>query len=243
MKYLSNHKMLWVLALVFTVFYSCSDDNDTVSSMVDFEDLPISENSHYGGTAPTVIQTGTSQALGGVSFNYNYTTSTYGDYWGGCTYSNMHDATTAGYTNQFSVADGDNGNNTFLLAFDGGNVISFLSDEARIVHSMKLCLNTFAALAIKNGSSDFSEPFAAGDYFVLNVTGVYADERASDTVKIYLADYRDGKTDILNKWTSYSDFALLGAVKGLKFDFESTDIGQWGINTPKYCCIDDIVYE
>ena len=64
------------------------------------------------------------------------------------------------------------------------------------------------------------------------------------TVEFYLADFRfsDNSQDyIVDTWTSV-DISSLGAVNQLTFKFESSDNGTFGMNTPAYVCIDDIVY-
>ncbi|MFV0506491.1 MAG: DUF4465 domain-containing protein [Bacteroidales bacterium] len=247
MKQLPNIKHLWALTLVCTAFFACSpnekDDPEVLPSIADFEDLALKENSNYEGKDSVLLFASEKNQHGGISFQYNYTPYGDGGYSGGITYSNKHDTTTPGHLNKYSVADGNNGNNVFLLMYDNEQKINFLSEEPRTVQSAKLCLNTYAAIAIKEGSQ-FSEKFTDGDYFCLKVSGVYADEKQkSDTIRIYLADYRNGKTDILTKWTKYTDFSQLGKVKALQFDFDSTEKSEWGISTPKYVCIDEIVYQ
>ena len=58
-----------------------------------------------------------------------------------------------------------------------------------------------------------------------------------------LADFRfsdDGLDSILEEWV-FLDLSGLGAVRELHFGFESSDVGVFGINTPTYFAIDDLV--
>jgi hypothetical protein len=42
----------------------------------------------------------------------------------------------------------------------------------------------------------------------------------------------------VNTW-EWLDLKSLGVVAALNFSMESTDMGDWGINTPAYFCLDD----
>lgn len=55
-----------------------------------------------------------------------------------------------------------------------------------------------------------------------------------------LADYREGRPEVpaLKEWT-YWQIGQDG-VKTVKFNFEGSDSGPYGLNTPAYVCIDDI---
>jgi hypothetical protein len=62
-------------------------------------------------------------------------------------------------------------------------------------------------------------------------------------VEFYLADYRfaDNRDDyILDTW-QYVDLTSLGMIKSLEFTLSSSDIGEWGMNTPAYFAIDTLV--
>ena len=56
-----------------------------------------------------------------------------------------------------------------------------------------------------------------------------------------LADYRSGHTKVtpVDKWTYWS--LGVDGVASVKFNFTGSDIGSYGLNTPAYFCIDDIV--
>jgi hypothetical protein len=100
--------------------------------------------------------------------------------------------------------------------------------------------NTYAALSIKNGD-DYASKFTENDWFKVVITGFDGKGDITGEKEFYLADFRDGKSYICDKWTSVN-LESLGKVNKLEFTFDSTDKGQLGINTPQYVCIDDIVY-
>ena len=58
-------------------------------------------------------------------------------------------------------------------------------------------------------------------------------------IDFYLADYRNGKTDILKEWMRI-DLGSLREANYLVFSMDSSDKGDWGINTPTYFCADAI---
>ena len=76
------------------------------------------------------------------------------------------------------------------------------------------------------------------------IVGKDAQSNVTDTVIFYLADYRftDSQNDyIVNTWETV-DLTALGAVQFLEFTLESSDEGQWGINTPAYFALDNLTY-
>jgi hypothetical protein len=62
------------------------------------------------------------------------------------------------------------------------------------------------------------------------------------SVDYYLADFRDGKSFIEESW-AWVDLTSLGRyVYRVEISFSGTDVGEYGLNTPTYCAIDDIIY-
>ena len=60
-------------------------------------------------------------------------------------------------------------------------------------------------------------------------------------MEYYLADFRDGKSFVLDNWSKV-DVSILGDVDKLQFEFASSDTGDYGVNTPTYVCIDNIEF-
>ena len=77
---------------------------------------------------------------------------------------------------------------------------------------------------------------AAFAHLTFNVFGVLNGEEVS-SVAVDLANYTESSTTLLDTWTMV-DLKPLGEVSSIYFTFESTDSGQWGINTPTYVAID-----
>jgi len=98
-------------------------------------------------------------------------------------------------------------------------------------------LNSYAYYSILNGDG-FARAFTNGDKFTLTVHGVAADD-SEKTVALELASYTNGDLTINRGW-KYVDLTSLGAVNELYFTLESTDSGDYGMNTPGYFCLDKL---
>ncbi|MCK4822507.1 DUF4465 domain-containing protein, partial [bacterium] len=62
-------------------------------------------------------------------------------------------------------------------------------------------------------------------------------------IDFYLADYRftDNSLDYIVKGWTWLDLSGFGNdVIGLQFALSSSDVGQWGMNTPAYFALDDV---
>jgi hypothetical protein len=83
------------------------------------------------------------------------------------------------------------------------------------------------------------------DWFLLTIRGKDVEESATGTIDFYLADYRfaDNSQDYIVKTWDYVDLSSLGEVKSLEFSLSSSDVGEWGMNTPAYFALDTIIPE
>lgn len=209
----------------------------------DFEDLALTNESYWNGSDLTGGFTS-----GAAQFNNAYNPSWYS--WSGWAYSNVSDNETAGYTNQYSAITGA-GFDT--LASDGKNYgVAYTPDAVKftdgISHQVKglyVTNSTYATLSMEQGD-DYAKKFGGddgndADYFKLNIWGLL-NGSATDTIEFYLADFRfdDNTNDYIVKTWQWVDLAELGKIDSLFFGLESSDMGDWGINTPTYFNIDNI---
>ena len=60
-------------------------------------------------------------------------------------------------------------------------------------------------------------------------------------LEFYFCDYRNASNpvELVTTWRSW-DLSALGKVNKIKIDFEGSDTGDWGLNTPAYLCIDNV---
>jgi hypothetical protein len=78
-----------------------------------------------------------------------------------------------------------------------------------------------------------------GDYFKVIFHGLNAEEEETGTVEYRLAEYKAGRLEQSRDW-QWVDLSSLGRIKRLSMTFESTDVGQWGMNTSTYYCLDKL---
>jgi hypothetical protein len=95
--------------------------------------------------------------------------------------------------------------------------------------------------AMVNGTN-WSKKFGTGDYLKLLIYGVTDSGTVTKPVEAMLADYTTGNAIMLKEWT-YVNLENLGTVKSIFFQMESSDSGEWGMNTPAYFAIDRPVIE
>ena len=221
---------------------------------VDFENLTLDADTCYIG-----IDGAGEFNSGGVTFgnSYQYVENGPDSYftWGGFAYSNKTDNTTAGHGNQFSAYPGIGANASDIYAiYYNSDTLFFPGTSADLV-SVELTNTTYAYLSMKHG--DFAAKIfgsvnnAAGDpdgtngedYFFVRIYGHDANDLLTDSVDFYLADYRVATDQkMIDVWTNV-DLSALTGVSYLTFGFHSSDVGNWGINTPTYFAMDNLVYK
>jgi hypothetical protein len=197
---------------------------------------------------------------GGNSFNNNYAVDpTYGPFWSGWAISSVtnHD-TPSGFMNQYAsiVGGGSGGSATFAVAFENPDPNSPLIADSSFVNlaaganlvSVDVTNTAYAYSIMKFGDPNFfARQFRAGDYFRLTITGydsLGGQGNSVGDVDVYLADYRDGKTSILNTWKTIDLTGLAGS-ESLRFSLVSTDFDptnpSFGFNTPASFAIDNLI--
>lgn len=221
-----------VITLLAAAMSSCDNGQSADDVQIsDFEDVTLNDG----------ILNNTTFVSGGIQY-LNSFDATY-QYWEGFAASSRTDVTTATYENQYSPITGEAYKGTrFGVLYQGLSAATLRSLEHPSVQfeSLYITNGTYPYLTMLNGN-DYSKKFAEGDWFKLSITGLDADSIATGTVEVYLADFRDGKSEIINTWRMV-DLSSIGACRSLSFSFDSTDKGEWGINTPTYAIIDNVSY-
>jgi len=172
------------------------------------------------------------------------------DAWEGWAISTTTDTLTPGFTNQYSAiaGGGAEGSDTYAVTFASGPSIIQLQETAAgsMVEGMYITNSTYAYYSMLDGDA-FAKKFGGEtgedpDFFRLTIKKYLDGQLSTDSVDFYLADYRfeDNNQDyIVDEWT-FVDLSTLGPVDSLQFTLSSTDVGQFGINTPTYFCVDNI---
>ncbi len=227
-------KKIISLSLIMICYYALHAQTYPVT--FDNLNLPIQENVWRG-----------KDQKGGFSSNGFVFRNTYDagwDYWTGASYCNIKDDTSEGFTNQFASYALGGINKTEQYATLTGNAWIILEKPAKI-NGMFISNSTYTALSIKNGDA-FAKKFGGvdgndKDYFKLKAFGMYNGIKV-DSAEMMLADYTasdNAKDYILKDW-SWLDLSQWPIIDSIGFDYESSDTGKYGINTPKYFCVDDI---
>ena len=216
----------------------------SAQTTVDFEDFGLSPGESINDASPD----------GGFSSGNIFLPNSYDPeffFWSGWAISATTDVTTPGFLNDLSAntGGGHNGSATYAVSYAAFGSTMRLTGPAMggQVAGMYVTNGTYATLSMKDGDS-FAKKFGGEtgddpDFFLLTVKGYEGGELKDQSVDFYLADYRfeDNSQDyIVEDWT-WLDLTSLGNVDSLSFELTSSDVGQFGMNTPAYFCVDDVL--
>ncbi|MEN8226608.1 MAG: DUF4465 domain-containing protein [Bacteroidota bacterium] len=207
----------------------------------DFDDLTLAPESYWNGSD------GTGSFVSGKAWYHNaYNPDWFS--WSGWAYSNIADNKTPGWGNQYSAITGEGFNHSanYSVGYPyAASVIEISENKAHTVAGIFVTNSTFAALSMEQGD-DFAKKFGGEegldpDYLQLNIRG-YKEGTQTDTITFFLADFRYEHSfeDYISKTWQWVDLSSLGKVDSLEFSLESSDMGDWGMNTPGYFCMDNL---
>ncbi|MCR6639457.1 MAG: DUF4465 domain-containing protein [Sporocytophaga sp.] len=236
----SEHVFKLLRYLIVSVVLCCNLLSITQAQNVsDFEDLTLGENSYWDGS---------DGSKGFISGDAYFNNSNSGGYFSNFIYSNKFDTTTAGYTNSVTAITGRGygGTGNYAVVYVNKPYIKLQGDlKGKTVSGFFVTNTTYSTLSMRKGDQ-FSKKFggASGDdedWLKLKVKGYLNGEAKTSDVDFYLADYRfpDNVFDyIVNTW-QWVDLTPLGNVDSLTFELSSSDVGEWGMNTPAYFAMDN----
>lgn len=241
---MKKNNLIFAAIMMAFVLVSCEPETEIViqtpdsviiTTLVDFENVKLNNDSIWNGAD------GSGSFVTKVAtFNNSYNSAWFS--WSGFACSAKKDITTAGFANQYSVSAGSgaSGSKQFALAYGSAKLLCDSNIYGNFsIKSMMMTNSTYTFLDIKNGS-DFTKKFSTNDWYKVILSG-YLNKTNTGTVEYYLADFRDGKSFISNTWTKV-DLKALGKVDSVAISFDSSDKGQFGMNTPAYVCIDNIEF-
>ena len=147
-----------------------------------------------------------------------------------------------------ATGGGADGSNHFLISYgnyepavdaelDMRPAITFADGKARMVKGCQVNCTTYFINVVENGNP-YSPALKDGEEIKIYATGYDAAGREGKTVEMTLA--RKGK--IIKEWTTW-DLTSLGEVVSVKFNIKGGNTDEWGMTTPKYFAIDNIVVE
>lgn len=233
-----------VLPATLIILGSVCVSGATAAITADLEDIPLAPNSYLNNAPANAFNSH------GVLFPNNYDATF--DSWDGWAISNTTDVVTAGFGNQYSAYNlssggGAGGSPNFAIGFPSFSTGLMIQLPLGYNPStVQLTNTTYAALSMRDGDA-FAKKFGGQsgndpDYFYVTIHGIDGNQQPVGSVSFYLADYRfaDNSQDyIVSHWTPVNLSSLAGA-KALSFNFASSDVGMFGINTPTYVALDDL---
>jgi Domain of unknown function (DUF4465) len=173
------------------------------------------------------------------------------DAWEGWAISSKRDTLKPGFQNQYSAiaGKGAEGSATYAVGYAFDKTILKLTGPAAggVVNGLYVANSTYAYRSMKDGDA-FSKKFGGEtgndpDFFLLTIQKYRGGVIRPEKVAFYLADYRAAgqSQDYLVKNWVYLDLRVLGNVDSLVFSLSSSDNGSFGMNTPAYFCMDNVV--
>lgn len=173
-------------------------------------------------------------------------------YWGGFAHSKVFetDAKKGLYENQYAAYNSQaaSGDGFLLYYYDSYNEpcdIVFKQEASMIsLSSVKLNLTTFTYASITDEDiNDYARVFVEGDYLKVVFSKVDAmGKTLGKGAECYVVDYRDGKRFVADNWQEFYLPGMILASDRVRVTIETSDIGEYGPNTPLYICMDDLTY-
>ncbi|MDM1500881.1 DUF4465 domain-containing protein [Myroides marinus] len=253
---LSTSFVLGLTLLTATTFTSCSsDDNSTIyqeRTTLDLSSVPLTIDTKDGKIWKETFTEETPLVVNNFTFSHSVSTWEANKYWSGFTVSNSTDKTDHKDkfpTYMYGTMAQTPANTPFLVAYSQeapkdiakGKVIDITKQVtittlkgSQTPESIELALSPYTYYVSENGGGPGAVPFTKGSFYKVIIYGL--DENNTVTtapIEHYLIDYRKEKGNVNMNWQKVN-LEKLGKVKHLVFYIDSSDKGQWGVNTPAY---------
>lgn len=195
-----------------------------------------------------------------VLSNWNYRSNpagiTQNDWW--YTYENQCSVYNTSSVDGANQGAGAVGSNTFAVAFgyDGpessnaAGRFSFTNNAEFMLHSIQVCNTSYTYGVLVNGNPFGNTPgqniIEAAGWLKVEFYGFDANGNPTNggrPVELYLADGRQPNatlSNVISRWTE-CDLTPLGKVNMVKVSFSGSDSGEYGLNTPTYVALDNLV--
>ena len=224
--------------LVFTLWMS---NLIAQAVTINFEEIQLEQDTFWDGSD----QSGGFE-IAEVFFPNTFITGGFSYWASGWAVSSKTDSITSDFTNLFSAKPAIGYEGSMNYAVGQQNAVIDLGYANRWPLSVRITNATYAHNSMRDGD-DFAKKFGGDDgndpdFFKLTIRKYLQDSLYADSVEFYLADYRfeDNTQDyIINDWTAVS-LDELGEADSLLFTMTSSDVGDNGINTPLFFCIDNL---
>lgn len=178
-----------------------------------------------------------------------------GDWW--YSYQNQCSVYNTASTDGANQGAGAAGSNTFGVMYGYQDFYNtqwmskpyFTFSSPKTLVSMYICNTSYVYGVVKNGNSFGTSGIAQSlesskGWFKVTATGYGSDGKVVKTVEKYLCDYRDSTNPKIPMGTTWEEWRIgLEDVVKVEFNFEGSDSGTYGLNTPAYLCIDNITFK
>lgn len=236
-------KLFSLLALLATLQISAQAITET------FESFTLAPNSFYKDTNNAPFQSNA------AVFTHEWVTGSFPFWSAGFSYSNAYDSATAGFTNLYGVMPYKGYNNSSMYVIGQDKGVIRLKNKQTVVNGFYYTNTTYAYKSMRYGdgfSRKFGDTTGTGsgtniaqgnypDYFKIIVRGYLNGNLKTDSVEIWLADYRfaNGAQDFMvNDWR-YANTSALGLVDSIQLSMRSSVFNQYGMLTPGFFAIDN----
>lgn len=168
-------------------------------------------------------------------------------YWGGFALTKQFDGDAANglYENQFAVYNdaASHGTGALIYYYDSYNEpCDIILKDATMLTSVRLNLTTYTYASITNEDiNTFARAFTDSDYLKAVFTSYNGDKEVGK-VECYVVDYREGKRLMATRWDVFDLTALGKDYDRVSLKIETTDVGEWGANTPLYLALDELSF-
>lgn len=241
------YTVVFAAALLAT---SCAKDDDNINTpktyKIGFEDVTLNEQGRSWGVDTKTMDRYELYKIyntktEGIDSMLTYISDTPATFWCNWAVSNNNLSTAqSDYSHQYSTPLGACTGSKYAVCYYAeymgpayAPAVKF--HEAVNIKSLMLTNGTPVLLYISK--QDSHSQWEDTDKLTLVIEGAN-NGTSCGTVEVFLAE----GSNYISTWTAV-DLSKLGTVDKLSFKMTSTDVGNWGINTPTYACIDDITYQ
>ncbi len=171
----------------------------------------------------------------------------FGFWLGGWAISSKTDSLTSGIGNQYSARPGVGASGSDQYGVATSSAVVRYGSGGFTPLSMQVTNSTYAHNSMRDGDQ-FAKKFGGEtgdepDFFRLIIQKYLGDSLYADSIVFFLADFRfedNGQDFIVDSWETVN-LESLGVADSLFFRFETSDVGDFGPNTPLYFCMDNLV--
>lgn len=237
-----KNTLLITLCMLLAAFGKTKAQSIELVTPITFEEIEITDGEFWNG-----IDGSGNFTISNVTFENEYSND-FGGFWqSGWAVSKVDNNITAGFGNLYACFAGKGFENSPQYAVVQNN--AYMTFETKLIQlNLKVTNSTYAGLSMQNGD-DFAKKFGGEtgndpDYFKLIITSYSQNQAVGLPFEFYLADYRfenNNEDYIVNDWEDISiQYPIDVFADSVTFKLESSDVGNFGMNTPGFFNVDYI---